>query len=210
MNDASITQAKPTELTKLDCQQMLDYAATCDNVCVRFKASDMALHADSDAAYLVLPNANSQVAGYFYLSDHPNKDISPTLSGAILVECKGIKHVLSSSAEAETASLFHNAQIAIPMRHILDSIGHVQPATLLKTDNSTAHGFVHNNTHQKRSKSWDMRYHWLRENQTKDVFRVFWDKGSNNHADYFTKHHPVKHHLEVRRTLQYVRDRIKS
>ena len=210
VNDASITQAKPTELTKLDCQQILDYAATYDNVYVRFKASDMVLHVDSDAAYLVLPNAKSRVAGYFYLSDHPDKDISPTLNGAILVECKGIKHVLSSSAEAETAGLFHNAQIAIPIRYILDSIGHVQPATPLKTDNSTAHGFVHNNIHQKRSKSWDMRYHWLREKQTKDVFRIFWDKGSNNHADYFTKHHPAKHHLEVRRTLQYVRDRIKS
>jgi len=170
----------------------------------------MVLHVDSDAAYLVLPNAKSRVAGYFYLSDHPDKDISPTLNGAILVECKGIKHVLSSSAEAETAGLFHNAQIAIPIRYILDSIGHVQPATPLKTDNSTAHGFVHNNIHQKRSKSWDMRYHWLRKKQTKDVFRIFWDKGSNNHADYFTKHHPAKHHLEVRRTLQYVRDRIKS
>ena len=107
------------------------------------------------------------------MSDHPDKDISPTLNRAILVECKGIKHVLSSSAEAETAGLFHNAQITIPMRHILDSIGHVQPATPLKTDNSIAHSFAHNDIHQKRSKSWDMRHNWLREKQTKDAFRIF-------------------------------------
>ena len=125
MNDASITQAKPTELAKLDCQQILCYATTYDNVCVRFKASDVVLHVDSDAAFLVLPNAKSRVAGCFYLSDHPDKDVSPTLNRAILVECKGIKHVLSSLAEAETAGLFYNAQIAIPMQYILNSIGHV-------------------------------------------------------------------------------------
>jgi len=52
-----------------------------------------------------------------------------------------------------------------------------------------------------------MRYHWLREKQTKQQFRIFWDKGVNNHADYFTKHHPAKHHLYVRKSRKYVRDR---
>ena len=119
----------------------------------------MVLHIDSDAAYLVLSNTKSRIAGYFYLLDHLSQEISPLLNGAILVECKGIKHVVSSSAEAETAGLFHNAQMALPIRYILNSIGYQQPATPIKTDNSTALGFVHNNIHKKRSKVWDMQYH---------------------------------------------------
>ena len=113
----------------------------------------MVLHVDSDAAYLVLPNTKSRVTRYFYLSDHPDCDISPILNGAILVECKGIKHIISLLAEAETAGLFHNAQIALPIRYILDAIGYKQPATPIKTDNSMALGFVYNNIHQKRSKA---------------------------------------------------------
>ena len=38
----------------------------------------------------------------------------------MLVECEGVKHVATSSAEAETAGVFHNAQTAMPMRHVLD------------------------------------------------------------------------------------------
>ena len=95
----------------------------------------------------MLPNAKSRVAGYFYLSDYPDRDISPILNGAILVEYKGIKYIVLSSAEGEIAGLFYNAQIALPIRYILDVTGHKQLATPIKTDNSIALGFVHNNIH---------------------------------------------------------------
>ena len=114
---------------------------------------------------------------------------------------------MSSSAEAETSGVFHNSHVAIPIRHMLEVLNHPQPATPIKTDNSTATGFVHKNINQKRSKSWDMRYHWLRERHTKNKFNIYWDKGSNNNAGYFTKHHPAKHHLHVRETNKHVRDR---
>ena len=107
----------------------------------------MVLYIDSDATYLVLSNAKSRIARYFYLSDHLSREILPLLNGAILVECKGIKHAVSSSVEAETAGLFYNAQMALPIWYILNSISHQQPATPIKTDNSTALGFVHNNIH---------------------------------------------------------------
>ena len=75
----------------------------------------MILHVDSDTTYLVLPNTKSRVTRYFYLSDYSDQDISPTLNRAILVECKGIKHVVSSSAKAETVGLFYNTQTALPI-----------------------------------------------------------------------------------------------
>ena len=43
----------------------MDYAATYPNVYVRYHASDMVFMVDSDAAYLVMPNAKSYIAVYF-------------------------------------------------------------------------------------------------------------------------------------------------
>ena len=86
----------------------------------------MVLHVDSDAAYLVLPKARSRIAGYFYLSKECQITItkSPPINRSILVECKLLRHVVSSTAEAETARLFHNYQTAIMIRNILNALGH--------------------------------------------------------------------------------------
>ena len=69
----------------------------------------MTLHIDSDAAYLVLPSAKSRIAGYFYLSNHPKFHIPTKLNAPVIVECKTLRHVVASAAEAETGGVFHNA-----------------------------------------------------------------------------------------------------
>ena len=46
---------------------------------------------------------------------------------------------------------------------------------------------------EKKSKSWDMKYNWLRDQQTQDQFEIKWQKGSTNMADYLTKHHLPSH-----------------
>ena len=141
------------------------------------------------------------------MSDHPSKTNHPKVNGAILVECKTLRHVVASSAEAECAGIFHNAQMALPIRTILKALNHPQPATPIKTDNSTAKGFVHDNIHQKRSKSWDMRYYWLRDRSTQQQFNVFWEAGKTNNADYYTKHHATSYHRHIRQEQKYVRDK---
>ena len=165
----------------------------------------MILHIDSDTAYLVAPKANNRVAGNFYLSDHPNKTKHPNLNGAVLVECKTLRHVVSSSAEAKVAGVYHNAGMAIPLQHFLECLKHPQPPTPLKADNSTATGLVYDNIHQKRSKSWDMRYYWLRDCMTQQQFDIVWEAGVTNEADYFTKHHTIVHHQTKR--SRYVKDK---
>jgi hypothetical protein len=87
----------------------MDYAATYPNVYVRYYASDMVLSIDSNVAYLVLPNTRSRIAGYFQLNDHPQWVEHPDVNRVILIECKTIRHVVLSAAEAETAGIFHNA-----------------------------------------------------------------------------------------------------
>jgi len=67
----------PTQKTMKKIKQLLDYAATYPNAVIRYYASDMILHAESDAAYLVLPKARSRIAGYFYLSSKPKTSKFP-------------------------------------------------------------------------------------------------------------------------------------
>ena len=164
LNDIGTTQAKPTKYTKEEYQQLIDYVATYSNTIVRYYASDMILFVDSDAAYLVLPKARSRIARYHYLSSMPpTPEQSPMLHAPILVVYRTLWHIVSLAAKVETAGVFTNAQIALPIQYILECLGHKQPPTPIKSDNSTTIGFINNNIHQKRSKSWDMRFHWLRD-----------------------------------------------
>ena len=73
----------------------------------------MILHVDSDAAYLVQPNARSRYAGYYYLGSQ--NSTNNTLNGAVLVICRTIRNVVASAAEAETGGLFGNGQEIIPI-----------------------------------------------------------------------------------------------
>ena len=96
-----------------------------------------------------------------------------------------------SAVEAEIAGIFYNAQTAITFRTILEALNHTQPSTPIKTDNTTTTGFIHNNVHQKRSKSWDMRYFWLGDRKTQNRLEFYWQPGHHSYADYFAKHHPT-------------------
>ena len=162
----------------------------------------MSLYCDTDAAYLVALGAKSRIAGYFYLSDNQNGNTSPhkTLNAPIHVECKLLKHVVSSAAEAETGGVYSNCQFAVPLRRMLEALGHKQPPTIIKTDNATARSFVNKTLKQKHSKSWDMRYYWLLDRVAQAQFLIYWDKGLNNYGDYYTKHWPATYHQTIRPT----------
>ena len=111
---------------------------------------------------------------------------------------------MTSAAEAETHGIFHNVQTALPIRFLLTQMGHSQPPTPLKTDNKIADAFVQQEMRHKKSKSWDMRLWWLKDRLIQQHFKIFWDTGTNNWADYFTKHFAPKYHrlLHKRYLLQ--------
>ena len=77
-------------------------------------------------------------------------------------------------------------------------MGHPQPRTTIQTDNTTAEGVINNKIQPKRTKAMDMRFHWLRDREAQGQFRIHWRPGKTNLADYFTKHHPPAHHVNVR------------
>ena len=69
---------------------LMDCAATQLYAIIRFHASNMCLHIDSDAAYLVQPKVRSCAAGHYYLSyNPPPPHIRPTPApnGPIITKC---------------------------------------------------------------------------------------------------------------------------
>ena len=202
-------QSKPTESNMRAIVQILNYAALYPNAEVQFKASDMILWIDSDASYLSESKARSTCIGYHFLSDMPRDctqqpqphDAEPMHNAPIYVMCNIMKEVLSVASEAELAGLFHNGKEACPIRICLAKLGHSQPPTPLKTDNTTAEGLaIDTPVKHEGSKAIDMHFYWIRHRVCQGQYHdVYWRKAEFNRADYFTtKHHAPKHHQNTR------------
>jgi hypothetical protein len=127
----------------------------------------------------------------------PNLQAPPS-NGAITVFCQVLREVVSSAAEAKLAGLFHNCREACALRTTLAEFGRPQPATTIQTDNSTAAGIANDTVKQHHSKAIDMRFYWVQDCVCQGQFKIQWEKGSLNQADYFTKHHPPSHHQAIR------------
>jgi hypothetical protein len=124
---------------------------------------------------------------------------NPCPNAPIHIESRIMKNVMSSASEAETGALFHNGQEAAHIRQILKELEREQTQpTRITTDKSTADGFANDRTKIKQSKAMDMRFYWIQDRVSQGQFTVHWQKGSDNLADYFTKHHPPAHHILMR------------
>jgi hypothetical protein len=125
------------------------------------------------------------------------KDEIPINNGAVLNISQIIQAVMSSTAEAELGAIFINAKIAVSMQQTLIELGHPQPHTPIQTNNTTAHALLTNKILPKALKAMDMHFHWLRCRDTQGQFCYYWQPGTQNLADYSTKHHPATHHKSV-------------
>jgi hypothetical protein len=115
-----------------------------------------------------------------------------------------MKNIMAAASEAEIGGLFHNGQEIVHIRQILEELDRPQAKpTPMVTDNYTADGFANNRSKIKRSKAMDMRFYWIQDREQKNQFLVCWSSGKGNHADYYTKHHPNSHHIQVRPTYLY-------
>jgi hypothetical protein len=98
-------------------------------------------------------------------------------------------------------ALFINANTSVTMRQMLTELIHPQPCTPMQTDNATAHALFTNKILPKALKAMDMRFIWLRCRNTQGQFCYYWRPGTQNLADYFTKHHPTSYHKSVCPTI---------
>jgi hypothetical protein len=188
-------QAKPMEKTMEVIKQLLDYCATQDKAILLYKASKMILAIHSKAGYYNEKKSQSQAGGHFFLS---NDNENPPNNGAILTTATIIKAVMTSAAEAELGAIYLNAKEKVNFFQILTKLGYPQPQTPIQTDNLTAEGVIYSKIQPKQTNAMDVHFHWLRNHEAKGQFRINWRPGKTNLADYFTKHRPPAHHVNVR------------
>lgn len=192
LNDLACQVSNGTQKTWEATQHVLNYIACNRTPTIRYRASDMILEAESDAAFDVTPDARSRAAGYIYLGSDDNTQFN----APVHVLSKTVKGVMGSAAEAEVAALHMNAHELVPMRDCLNTLKHPQPPTRIETDNITAKGFVQGTIKQRRSKGYNRKYWWLKD-RVKE-FNIIWAPGKTNLADYHSKHHTGSYHSKVR------------
>ena len=191
-------QTCATEKTERKVLKLLNYLATHPTVKVRFHASDMILNIHSDASYLSETRARSRLSGYFFLGSKIAKGEKIKMNGNIFVSCGILKIVVCSAAEAELGVLFLNIKEGKVLRILLEELGHKQPPTPAHCDNSTAAGIANDSVKKQHSRSMEMQFFWVTDQVKNGSFDVQWHPGTDNLADYFTKHFTTKHHQEVR------------
>ena len=204
INDIGAAVANGTEATEQAVRHFLDYAFSNPDGEIIFRASDMILQVDTDAAYLVAPKARSRAAGYHFLG---NKEHT-LFNGPIHILAKIIKNVMGSAMESEIAAMFMNGQLIMKYREILKDMGHPQPPTRIRTDNQSACGVITGKMKQKRTKSVDMNFNWLNDRTVNHKqLEPEWAPGPTNLADYPSKHHTGTHHRNVRPVYLYIKDK---
>ena len=203
INKIGSAQATATTQILEQVERFISYASKFPDATLRIRASDMKLYAHSDASYLSEPKARSRAGGYLFLGNCSAGDIP---NAAISYFSVIISTVVTSATEAEYAALFMTGQAAISIRNTLADLGYPQGTTQLICDNKCAVGIAQNTLKLKRSKTIDMRYHWIRDQVLAKTFNVTWQSGNSNLADFFTKAHPVHHHLAMRKFYVVVDD----
>ena len=191
-------QAAATEQTNVAVAQLLDHVATYPDDGILFRASAMVLCAHADAGFNNETKSRSRDGAHIFLSED---DARPRWNGAVLALAAIMKPVFASAAEAELGALYDCARAMVPLRQALVEMGWPQGKSPVQTDNSAAEGVVNLTIVPKKLKSMDLRLHWLRCREAQGQFRFYWAPGTENWADYYTKHHPPVHHESKR--LQY-------
>lgn len=193
-NAVSSEQAKPTQRVREQAVRLLQYARAYPANEVVFRKSKMQFILQVDASYLSRTKGRSVAGGIGYFGDADNPTVE---NGMVYALSSIIDVVVASAGEAEYGSAFKNAQQGAHIRDIAIAMGHKQPATPILCDNLFAIGLATDTIKQKRSKSIDMRFHWLRDRIRQGQFCMIHLAGKLILADYFTKPLPVSKHKDI-------------
>ena len=168
-----------------------------DAKCI-FRRSDMKLICYSDASYLTERESRSRAGGLMFLGEG---DDETKLNGPITCISNIIDVVVSSAAESEYAAAFINAQEAAFIKTTLEALGYKQDPTVIVTDNAFVTSITNSECKQKKSRSMDMRYNWLRDRVNRGQFTIRWCPRERNIADFFTKDLPTNEFMKLRKVI---------
>jgi hypothetical protein len=182
----ALQQTKATQQTAKDVAKFLNYCASHMDATIQYHLSDMILKIHSDASYTSEPKAHSRSGGHYYMGNI-SKDANDTANGAILAITGIMKALLLPASEAKIGALFENCKKAAGLRITLDKMGHLQPATLIQTNNSTACGIANNTNTQQQPRAINIRFYWVQDRLQQGQFHIYWGLGKLNLANYYTK-----------------------
>jgi hypothetical protein len=155
INVLASSQSRATVVTEDKFIKLLNYCNTHPETKIRYHASDMILHIQSDGFYLSKKEATSRAGVFFYMGSSTTTDQKNT-NGAILIISKVLKHVMSSAAEAEIGAVFYKCQgRSSDSRNIRRIRAHSAP-TPMDIDNTTVTGYSNGTIKQKWTKAMDM------------------------------------------------------
>ena len=194
------SQARPTLNAVAASNRLLSYAAAHPNHSITIRRSNMTLTAACDASFLSRPKSGSVAGATFHLGPVPSTDpASPPTTPSVALHkfSTRIPVVCASIAEAEYAALFAAMQTACELRATLTNFGYPQPPTPMYVDNKCAQGLATKTVRPKRSKSIDMRFDWIVDRVSQNLFTVNFIPGTTNIADFYTKPLPVHEHKQL-------------
>ena len=181
---------------KLD--RYLGYLMQYPTSTIRFHASDMNYIAFGDVSHNSVSKGRSRAGGYGFYGWNDN---TQRLNGAVFTMSNILDVVTASAAEGEYGAAYMVARHAVWMRAISLALGHPQQQTTIWCDNTVAVGLSNDTLKIARTKSIDLRFHWLRDRIRQEQFKVQWVKSEDNIADFFTKALPVHQHIQRRNQL---------
>ena len=170
--------------------QLLDYVATYPSDGLVFHASGMSLAAHADSGFNNESRSRSRADAHIYLFE---VDARPRCNKAVIAFTAIMNNFMASDAEAELGAIYECARAMLPLRQALTKKGWPQGNSSIQTDNSTANGVFNNTIVPTRLKSMYMLLRWLRCREAQGQFGFFWDPGTDNWADYYTKHFALIH-----------------
>lgn len=179
----STEQGAPTEASMTAARHLLGNCAAYPNNGTMYRASDMKLKCCSDASWNSRSKGRSVAGGIWHLGNNDDDSVN----GNIAAMSSIIDVVCSSAYEAELAAVYMNMQRGEWLRSVLNGLGYPQPVVDVATDNEVAVSFANDTCKLTRSKSIDLRFHWIRDRVRQGHFKVIWVKGIENIADFFTK-----------------------
>ena len=107
---------------------------------------------------------------------------------------------MDSAMEVELGILFANGQNSAQIKTTLIETEHPQLDTPIVSGNSSALIVRNCNTKKRCPRAIDMHFYLTGDCVKQGKFLVFWRPGTQNLANYPTKHHPTYHHQQIHTT----------
>ena len=148
----------------------------------------MQIKIESDASINTEEGAQSRAGASFYLGDrHLEEGRRRRRNGLIEARSDIIRTVVLSATEGEYIALFMASLRALYLKQIAEAMGFIQGPIVIRTDNEAAMGILNSTYGLKRTRSINVRFHWLRQQVSEGAFIILWIQGIANIADFFTK-----------------------